>query len=226
MPLYRADIPAIIKAIRTLIHALENYLNPKAPVPASFPNKEKASPADNPARRYWMSQVLQAAEVVRGLLLPSWKGPEGSVRLHLILDNQERIGEFDPREDDPYCDITNSQLSPTQKAVLKGLAGYCRGPDLSGNTRTNPEQVILHLEEAIEKLGSGQPKQVEETNRKAGKPGRPRDTDPQADKRIYDAWNTRGYKTYQELADNLHLKKPVVATAIDRHRKRLERGRK
>lgn len=50
--------------------------------------------------------------------------------------------------------------------------------------------------------------------------GRPSDTDPQRDKRIYDAWGTRHYKTYDKLAGEFRVSKQEVMRAIDRERKR------
>jgi hypothetical protein len=56
------------------------------------------------------------------------------------------------------------------------------------------------------------------------KRGRPVDTDPKADKRIFDAWSSGSYKTYEELASVLRMNKSAVESAIDRHRKRLKRA--
>jgi len=68
-----------------------------------------------------------------------------------------------------------------------------------------------------------EPGQLEVDKPKRRKPGRPTDTDPKADKRIFDAWNTGQYKTYEDLARKLGLKKRDVKLVIDRHRRRLER---
>jgi hypothetical protein len=56
------------------------------------------------------------------------------------------------------------------------------------------------------------------------KRGRPADTDQKGDKRVYDAWKSGRYKDYSELARELKMSKPDVERAIDRHRKRVERG--
>ena len=57
------------------------------------------------------------------------------------------------------------------------------------------------------------------------KRGRPRDTDPEKDKRIYDAWQSAHYSTYAGLAKELpgNMKAKDVRRAIDRHRHRMRR---
>jgi hypothetical protein len=54
--------------------------------------------------------------------------------------------------------------------------------------------------------------------------GRPQDTDPKADKRIFEAWHSGHYTTYDELACELHKTKREVQLAVERHRKRIERA--
>jgi hypothetical protein len=61
-------------------------------------------------------------------------------------------------------------------------------------------------------------------NKKAER-GRPVDTDPKADKRIFDAWKTGQFKTYAALAREMKKRERDVELAIDRHRKRLNRER-
>jgi hypothetical protein len=65
---------------------------------------------------------------------------------------------------------------------------------------------------------------AEEAKAKRCKRGRPPDTDPKADKRIWDAWQSGQYKTYGDLARELRISDRAAETGIDRHRKRLERG--
>jgi hypothetical protein len=50
--------------------------------------------------------------------------------------------------------------------------------------------------------------------------GRKHDTDPKADKRIFDAWQSGSHQTYAELAGTLGMREREVKLAIDRHRKR------
>jgi hypothetical protein len=59
---------------------------------------------------------------------------------------------------------------------------------------------------------------------RAGKRGRPTDTDPKADKKISDAWRTDQYKTYADLAGTMRIPTQEVKHAIDRNRKREERS--
>ncbi len=56
------------------------------------------------------------------------------------------------------------------------------------------------------------------------KRGRPRDTDPKADKRIYDAWKTGQYRKYSALACAIGITWREVKYAIDRHGKRLKKA--
>jgi hypothetical protein len=56
------------------------------------------------------------------------------------------------------------------------------------------------------------------------KRGRPVDTDPKADKRVYEAWKSGHYPNYSELARELKMSQGDMKRAIDRHRKRVERG--
>jgi hypothetical protein len=55
--------------------------------------------------------------------------------------------------------------------------------------------------------------------------GRKPDTDPKADKKVFDAWKTGCHKTYDGCAQALDLKSGRdVRLAIDRHRHRLKSG--
>jgi len=53
--------------------------------------------------------------------------------------------------------------------------------------------------------------------------GRPSDTDHDADRRIYEAWETDQYKTYEDLAREKGVKRRVILLALQRHRARLSR---
>lgn len=59
-----------------------------------------------------------------------------------------------------------------------------------------------------------------------GRPGRPRDTDPDEDKRVWDAWNTGVHKAKRDLATALgeSWTEKRVRHCIDRHRQRLNRA--
>ena len=58
------------------------------------------------------------------------------------------------------------------------------------------------------------------------KPGRPADTDPKADQRVYDAWKSAHHQTYAGLARELKMEEREVRLAIDRHEKRVSREAK
>ena len=55
-------------------------------------------------------------------------------------------------------------------------------------------------------------------------PGRPRDTDPILDKRVFDAWETGHYKNFADLGRAFSMTKHNTEKAVDRHRKRRIRG--
>jgi hypothetical protein len=55
--------------------------------------------------------------------------------------------------------------------------------------------------------------------------GRPSDTDHKADQCIYDAWQTKQYKTYDALAQERRITKYKVELALGRHRARLRRDK-
>jgi hypothetical protein len=50
--------------------------------------------------------------------------------------------------------------------------------------------------------------------------GRKANSDPKADARISDAWNTGEHKTHERLAAAFGMTKPDAKRALDRHRKR------
>ena len=53
--------------------------------------------------------------------------------------------------------------------------------------------------------------------------GRQVDTDPRADKQVFDAWQSGHHRNYADLARNLRMRRYEVAKAIDRHRHRVTR---
>jgi hypothetical protein len=55
------------------------------------------------------------------------------------------------------------------------------------------------------------------------KRGRPVDTDPKADQRVFDAWNTNQYKDFADLGREFHMGRKAAEDAVGRHRKRLKR---
>lgn len=57
-------------------------------------------------------------------------------------------------------------------------------------------------------------------DRKPKRRGRPKDTDPKADKRIWDAWHTGSYRKHEDLAKSLSTTARHAKAALDRQRKR------
>jgi len=84
-------------------------------------------------------------------------------------------------------------------------------------------EAALQRRKATSRRSGRETAEHQPVNRKKHR-GRPADTDPGADKRIYDAWKSGQYKRYADLAQVLKLREKDVARAIDRHRKRLERN--
>jgi hypothetical protein len=58
------------------------------------------------------------------------------------------------------------------------------------------------------------------TSKPSKRRGRKSNSDPKADKRIWDAWKTRAHKTHEQLAVTLGISTPDAKHALDRHRKR------
>lgn len=53
--------------------------------------------------------------------------------------------------------------------------------------------------------------------------GAPQRYDPREDKKVFDAWKSRAYRTYAQCGRELGLTRKQVATAIDRHKQRARR---
>lgn len=86
---------------------------------------------------------------------------------------------------------------------------------------------LTELKNAIDLLDEGLAVLASEPGGPHAKRGRPRDTDAEKDARIDAAWQTRSYKSYEELAREFDMKKADVKRALDRvrHRTRSERSR-
>lgn len=96
---------------------------------------------------------------------------------------------------DPYC----------VESALSELLAWARKADLSTNGQ------------------STQKPSLENRPKKLKRRGRRVDTDLQADQRVFNAWDPRRFKTYEECARELGMSKHAFALTIDRVRKRKER---
>jgi hypothetical protein len=94
--------------------------------------------------------------------------------------------------------------------ILMAIPAYWR---IEGNA------VILYR--ALQENEAREHKSAKEGKRRRG---RPRDTNPKADEKIWDAWSTGEHKTYGDLARLQGTSAAEVARAIDRHRRRRERA--
>jgi hypothetical protein len=71
----------------------------------------------------------------------------------------------------------------------------------------------------------GGTRQGEGKKQKRGR-GRKPDTDPKADKRVWDAWESGEHEDLTALGNAFHMTKLEVRRALDRHRKRLAKRRR
>jgi hypothetical protein len=97
-------------------------------------------------------------------------------------------------------------------AVLSDIQDGRKPDDASNKLRAIGEQ--------MKGITAKAPAITKNANRKSPRRGRPSDTDPKADKQMFDAWQTGEYKTYEELARTLKMETRKVKLAIDRQRKR------
>lgn len=72
----------------------------------------------------------------------------------------------------------------------------------------------------LDKQGRGGENGESSTRNTGTRRGRPQDTDPKADARVFDAWQTGNYKKFADLARELKIERRDVKLAIDRERKR------
>jgi hypothetical protein len=91
-------------------------------------------------------------------------------------------------------------------------------------TLLGQEHLAKSERESIEQGRSAKPQQVKLRSAKKRNRGRPVDTDRKDDKRIYEAWKTRQYKTYADCGQALGKPERETYLAIERHRARLKRG--
>lgn len=84
-----------------------------------------------------------------------------------------------------------------------------------------PPVAIAALDALIAALGGSAPaKAGESTKTKRRKSGRPVDTDTRLDRRIFDAWHSKKYRSHREVGEEFRLTSQAVKRAIDRERKR------
>ena len=62
----------------------------------------------------------------------------------------------------------------------------------------------------------------QQQRQRSARRGRPRNTDPEEDRRMYEQWKASGERTYADFARKKGYKPNAVEAAVDRHRKRLE----
>lgn len=91
-------------------------------------------------------------------------------------------------------------------------------PGVDGSTRDDMPTPSERAGEPPEALPD--PSAPKTTPRRRNPPGRPIDTDPEEDRRIVEAWNTKTYTTYDDLAAKFKTDRLKVKLAIDRDRKR------
>lgn len=118
--------------------------------------------------------------------------------------------------DSEFLEALGTQLPP-DSSVMPAAAGYRILQKLAEVC-----QARLTAEAQTRKQGEGAAKSAPKRRRKRG---RPADTDPKADKKIEDAWQTGQYRTHEDLAGALNTSRREVTAALDRQRKRRKRKR-
>jgi hypothetical protein len=120
------------------------------------------------------------------------------------------------------CRAAGIPVPPAEPAGAPGYARIGTTGVLVRRTLDRPGQVCIHSNQDSWEARMVQLGEVD--NRPQPQPGggRPPDTDPREDQRVFDVWKTRQYHTYEALAKALGngWTKGKVRQALDRHRKR------
>jgi len=121
-----------------------------------------------------------------------------------------------------------------RKGVLRSRGGQydtwpdCISDDVLESLNSDDRRAIEAAERLISQLnirldfetgGGAKPK------RKSGRPKGATDSDPHADQKIREAWNSGHYGTYSELDAKLKMPHGSTLRALDRHRKREKKRR-
>jgi len=127
---------------------------------------------------------------------------DGQVREYLEALLEEKRGEGEPASDQSGIKSVEVQaLTPGQ-----GEEGDAAGDQGRANGAEGADDQV--------DPGEGQ------RARPKGNRGRKQDTDPKQDKRIWDAWHSRGHESLEALGNAIGMTKREVRQALDRHRKR------
>jgi hypothetical protein len=157
------------------------------------------------------AQVYRAGLVVPAVPVPSGCRPFGGSRVP-IGEVTVRVDLLDKNQGTQFGEYL--QLSDDWQQAMRILRSAAAPPRTSAG---QGEQAGTSHEQG----GTGQEAGSHKKHRKRG---RPTDTDPKADEKIWDAWRTGEYKTYEGLARAFTKPMRDVRAALERHRKRLERG--
>jgi hypothetical protein len=111
---------------------------------------------------------------------------------------------------------------PTKDALHALLSALAAVALSAQDTPRQRRAKVQELQDALEDYTFRRGLRTEGGNEPKGKRrrGRKPDTDPTADKRVADAWQTRQYRNYEECGQALRMTKKQVKAALDRHRKR------
>jgi hypothetical protein len=167
-------------------------------------------------------QLLAFCKEKKAELAPSTERREVAAVLHLDLLIEvwavmDRLGTVVP----PRPPLLRADRNEALVACLRDEKGKCPHPE---DVLAAYDTAIAWCDRQIEEGRTKQKGQRKRARRESkARPGRPADTDPKKDEKIYDAWKSGHYKTYEDLARDLGKTKYQIETAVDRHRKRLER---
>ncbi len=152
-----------------------------------------------------------------------------------------RNGAFSGPEYTAFVELVQQQAELHRPGVISGplvawydAVSWLRGRptewDCDENFDDDCNLVADLLKKEAERIddedGGGNSIPKKRQSKKTQKRGRPVDTDPKADKQVYDAWKSGQYKTQAECARELGMEEKPAKNAIERHRKRLGRKSK
>lgn len=208
------DLLGLLKVLGAHHLAIESKV--KNTPPAEATDELLAAPANTPLE-YGAKWLGERTEIGRD----HWR--EVGIRLASGVD----FGPWNSHTQSKFPDIQHlaPKLDAMSKTDLAERLKTAIGEKWPASKSSAPSAATDETKQNSAGITTGDAKENGKTQRR----GRPADTDPKADQRIYDAWQTGRYKDYSELAATLStsdtpMTRRGVEAAIDRHRKRLKRS--
>lgn len=125
--------------------------------------------------------------------------------------------------------VTEADQYPLDSSTPRAIddAAWMRRVELDLEICTAAGLGVQQVEFAIllaDKLEGKQAHEGKVARKRGRRRGRPRSSDPSEDQRLYEAWKTGHFVTYAEFASAKGLEERGVRLAIDRARKKQEKG--